>query len=822
MKRFVIFAGITAAFVFFGCNDFSNLEMPERLSIKTGASFNLPVGTKSINIADEITVDKLRDTLKGEDEDSSEETDEDSSTLATKNISVYEYAPQGQDDEVRQYILDYQIAKIPLGLKEEQKEGFDTDNMTFTYDYEVEIPDFTENISENLTLNKEISAVEPGDKSLVVPFPSVDFTITSPEYNYMEVRSGRLKIDVSPQTTPSSDFSMIAVITLTDSSGNRLAPSSAETNLASGGTVYIDLAGARLVQKMALNIVGVTSGGTFGNKLTYKVKAGPEDLKFSKIVGLTMKNNDLGEKGTVTLDDKDIKLELNSAIKEAIIKDGYISLACLYPSGWNGIKCEGVKNSEDKETEFNLSGGITVSYTQFENNSDENDNQYVLNKKADLSDKKITGEDTKLTSTRFVFEFDNATIVFSDSEEAEKLTLSVECKISELDYVIIDTSVLEKLTDGTDEAGNPTNEIDTGLSFSTLLEDLVDGSDDLSALIEDIEFSGINGYLFMTYPDTEADGDSDPFAELASLSFTADVEATYNKDSGADQTTKLINNQTVSMKKSAGSIASLADENFVIGAAGETFITNNKSAEITTMTDLINKKPDNLRIKYDLSLGSTTTKKIELKGTMLDTLIKGNASIDVSIAIILPLQIKLVDNADIPKTNSKSDGYITIDDVMALTGDEDEELKDLLDRDDDDDDDKWSKYSKAVESFSLKYDVNNNLILNKNSREALDLEITLCTVNKDGTPHNLFDGETEDSEKTNEKKLYSSGGTLSFSKDEIDAILTNPPFIPRVKVRIPVSGEEQYIPRNGSFGVGGIFHLKFDENEEVEIYNKND
>ena len=267
------------------------------------------------------------------------------------------------------------------------------------------------------------------------------------------------------------------------------------------------------------------------------------------------------------------------------------------------------------------------------------------------------------------------------------------------------------------------------------------------------------------------------------------------------------------------------------------------------MDELLNAQPDDLKITYNMGLTSAgdnvTFTEADLKILNDKTT---DRKISVSLAMIIPLQLKLNDVADIDSTNSyQDDGYITIDDVQSLTKDEskEEELEDLLSfRDDWDDDDtaKWEKYADAVEIFALDYNINNGLLVNGADEtlngttftkgDGLPLEVVLRCINEDGSAQPLFTKYDDngnivrdangDEVKTNEKPLKLGANTLSFTKNEIKEIMTKPPFIPKVMVKIPAQGQSEIISRDGEFSVTGTFRIKFDGSVPVTIYDKND
>ena len=100
---FSAFAG-AAALSFFSCDDLRSLEVPEKISVTTNATYKFPLGNGDILIKDKISAAELRKTFN-------ENLDEDAA-----EVKVYDYNPDGNEDDVLQYLIKYPIQEIPLGI----------------------------------------------------------------------------------------------------------------------------------------------------------------------------------------------------------------------------------------------------------------------------------------------------------------------------------------------------------------------------------------------------------------------------------------------------------------------------------------------------------------------------------------------------------------------------------------------------------------------------------------------------------------------------------------------------------------------------------
>lgn len=870
MKKLFLFLSAIPLLFFFACDDFSGLEIPEKISVKTGAKFEIPMGNGDIKIREKASIEEIQRVL---DDNIKKNT---SSENETQNKpEVYEYNPpiDGKISEsaVMQYIINYPIKEIPLSIGDNnldstKLEKIDIPETKFT------APDFTDSISDNLEITDQTFPMTELGQTAEIKDIGFKFNITSPSFSEMIVRSGQLKIVIEKPTatTVSDDFHMMAKIKLVNASNHsQVIAESDSVDCAQGKTIIIDLAGKTIVQNMYIIVDGSISGGRVGlDKIhTYGVEMRPENLKLDRITGLTITEEDLGSNSKIYIPENFDLKGLNSSLVEATIGKGELDFYCKLPEGWKGIKV--------KESNLLIKGGVEITNDKF-SPDEATPEGYALYKKATLDGVRVvpekaytydTGTVTPGSSSTYTDEniswikvaLEDATIIFAEPGQETELTLSGVCKIESLENIKIELSDLEHFS------GNE----DTGLNFSTLLGDIMKG--DSENLIKDIKFADstetdgakVQGYLFVSKPDIDAE-------ELKDLVISGKVHASYTDDEGNAQPDLYFLGETnsvgsMNMRVPIISFTQAAAEN-----AGK-LITNpdvistkpkdpdddpeNPTGEVLgyshkikdgKVSKLLNDRPDNLKISYDLTLNSGSEGILDLNGAAIEELKNTDAKISVSLALVLPLQIQLEDNYDIPETSSHNDGWIKIKDVMTLAKDKEDLAdlnKDVFDRGEKKDTD-FLKYAEGLKSASITYSTNNTLVINKNeykdsaenihtAGERLNIKLFLYTVAEDGvTQTNLFDpveGES-DEERKYRKELKIADGTQSviLSKSEITRILSKDgyPFIPKIcaEIEIPKDGDGksqlQYIPRDGYFSVEGTVHLEFDENISVEVWSK--
>lgn len=775
MKKLIFSLGILPLFTFYGCYDFTNIETPESLSVTSNTTYELPAGKLSFEVKEQLGIEKLKEIL------------EDNSSDDTK-LSVYDYNPGNKEDSVFQYVINYPIKEIPISINADYDVG---KNLSFNTDFEV--PDFTQNISSALTVSpKEFPVPEGVNKSVAEAMNGenfVYFNITSPDFDTMTLRSGsKLKVDFTyistvkgeTSSSKSDDFSMPVSLSLVDRTDTSKVLAVSETvDVANGGTIYLDLTDKEIVPNMRLYIGGTLSGGVASKINKYKVAMKIENPDIAKITGLNMDKDDLGTNGKININQTFQITGMNDALDSATIQTGSVSFHCQLPEGWSGVSCD---NSDPNESGsyFVLSGGINVPNDKF---TDQTSEGYFLKKTANLSGIKIEPAAVKTDGSYIKIALQNATIVFPESGNA-RVTLVGECKIDELKELVLDLS--------SSEYTNFHDTIETGINLSTILSDLFKGDD--SNLIQNVKFSNIDAYIFITTPPTKKD-------VLADFSINGTINATYD---GLTTPLCLIDTATkpITIKESDKSIDNFADENSIISSS-EPFeehkdeSQNFYSCKVNdgVMTDILNAYPDNLKISYSLGLtgGDGPDDNIVTLSNADLALLNSNSALKISIAMVIPLEITLDD-----VTDGNDDDTITIDDALALVGSKIE--KDLLNRDSKSDSEKWLDYTPAIESISIIYTLQNTMPLDQLS----------ITFNDTG------------SQITKELDTSSGEYTIDFTQEEIESVCKNYPFIPTVKLEI--GGADGSTPKSFKRNSEFVFNAKFrvKTNGTVKIWDSND
>lgn len=776
---FLVLGGLFAGFNFFSCD----LETPERISIKTsGTNYEFPLGSGSFLIRDKMSASELR---KNFSENLSEGSEE---------IKVYDYNPNQCDGDVLQYLIKYPIKEVSLGLSADG-----TNDMNFST--KIEISNLNENIGQALKIEeKSYTIIETGIESVIPENKGIPFNITAPTFSRIKLSAGNFKISVNPEGTVSEDFELNARVILCDGSGNEIA-SSEERNIASGtgnSPLVLDLSGKILQPEMRFKLSGTMRGGTAGTVHSFKVSMQADSFMIQQVNGLTMTAEEIGDldsnpetpDGCVSFESDFDFSGVNDYLISAEIESGKMNVFSTIPEGWSGITA-GIENINVSQGE-----GFKVSENEFsdETLSAEESTKYLFNKTAVLENQTIKPSNVAgnvKVSGQVSVSFENATLVFDEATANPEVEIGGSCKIDRIKSLKVNISALS-------EASDLTGEVDTGLNFSNLLKDnLGDASD----LIKNIEFFGVEGYVFAIQPGIEV---------FKGVNYSnCKLEAVYETD-GIPKTSELVNG-SLGLKETKIDLDALADENYMITDKSILSPENySVKTEDSAVCNLLNDMPDSLKIKYELSGFSNTTNELELTGEDFEKLTELK-SVQIFILLKVPLQFTLKDKFDYPVAESVNDGYIKISDVKKLVesinsdGEEEENEKneDLLKRDSQEDFEDVKKYLDLVESVSIFYKTKNSTELE--IRGTMDDLLT--GIHKDLTiaPTADYSDEYTEIEITD--------------REDLKKIFNTYPFNPIFQVSIKADGEKK-IPRNAEFGMSGYVQIKL--SGQVEIWNKNE
>lgn len=475
----------------FSCSlieDFKNIEIPEKITIKTDADYSLPLGSRKVSLSEKLNVASLKEKL----EENASDT----------KFSIYDYQPR--DDSSQQFIFDYNIAEVPLDISEylSKLDDLDLSSSENSLSQEFEIPkaeqsfektvdvDFNKMLREKLDVSLELTIPEiptylPGDQQ---ELPAVNFDVTKPDFEYMEFADGSVILSaewLKESETETLDGTVQLSLILEDANGTELGTSAMTTIYADGvvqnNEVPFSMKNKTITPNMKLRATVKGNDGNAGVKHKFKIKMDfSDDIKIKKISKLTFDDEDTAEYAS-NFTEKISVADLGSKIKTAVIKEGELTYNIKIPEGWTGI---------DISSEFTTSGALKITGDRaVDIVSEEN---YVVNKKIDLAELTLFPNNTPediVTDAKVAFSIKEANLSFdydADGNCTDTILFNLATKIGSLENVKLDFS-------GVVDASNLAKEISVALP------------EEMKAYIDSIGFKkiGIEGKIESNLPSTD-------------------------------------------------------------------------------------------------------------------------------------------------------------------------------------------------------------------------------------------------------------------------------------------------------------------------------
>ena len=333
--------------------------------------------------------------------------------------------------------------------------------------------------------------------------------------------------------------------------------------------------------------------------------------------------------------------------------------------------------------------------------------------------------------------------------------------------------------------GGEDDKVETGLNMQSILGGFLAG--DQQDLFDNVRFgttvTKVAAYLCVTRPPAQFNS-----AFLQLPNFTGTIQADYQQTAtgiSVQQTPELFSGRIAVREEQLFE----ADENLLIKK--KLFADSSKySAKLSGFEDVLNDKPSELCFAYCIKPTGDATITLQFSEVKRIKEAGYTPSISITINIVLPLALTLVEDG------------INIDDVFALAGKSTSENGDLLKRDSADDDlsERFEKYGKIVENIALSYKFQNTMGLTISSRIK------------------LLDDDAKDGKGDLRKEININGITesLILTRDESFRVLNKAsyPFQPVISAQIAPG--EVYIPRNAHFSAEATLSLIL--NGEVTVW----
>lgn len=442
MHRHHIALSFTSALVFFGltlivgCGQFSNLEMPKSVAIKTDAEYNAALGTASYNPLSSISLDSLKSTMQD---------------ALGSAATVYDYIPNTTDDTLT-YLIHYPVYSVPIDVGSyldqlDISQAFNTKDTGLGFNSKIPvagIPDDKKSITQSTAVDVDKNVRQSMNETLATGdtiYPTVvepgSVTAKASEvlrdgegnaHNSLHIegtiakeityRSGSgiiIQFTKNDQTAVSDNFhiNLTAKIVETDNVSNTIATSQA-VDVREGGSLYLDIGNVVFPQKVDVVIDGTLTGGDTSISHSYSTTLSmAEDTSVRKVAGITTSDpSKLGLKLDAldsisqTIDLSDMK----GYFEYMIVGEGAVSIKATLPNTWT---CENV--TATSTFDFNGIGLNHVAPSPVVGATE------LVNKKLDLAGRTLTIDDTSSTiavTGNVSLSLLNATIDFGETPPA--------------------------------------------------------------------------------------------------------------------------------------------------------------------------------------------------------------------------------------------------------------------------------------------------------------------------------------------------------------------------------------------------------------------
>ncbi|MBR4463760.1 MAG: hypothetical protein IKS40_04045 [Treponema sp.] len=420
-KRYYFVFSSVLAILFCSCINFSDLQLPENIKVKTNGNYSFAAGTQKNMLSEFINVETLHDSLKGNDTEN-------------KKISVYDYDPNSSGG-TQQFLLKYDLPTIPLNMDETMKDinldkimvdgmsrKFKIDKPNLSFDYPVEL-NFNEIIGNKFSANiPSFPIVQMGTETSIsvtdlAIVPSATFN-ASPSFTSARLTSGTLEIRMESKYPLPANYELELSAELYNGD-TFVSGSGAQTNMADpsvgtygGGVISIPLAGKTFSSDFILKFTGRTNGGVAPVISYFTATATLKDPVLAEIVGITVDDPSFSK----TINEPIALGNASDYLVFGTIDEGSLAMELSIPESWKNITVN---------SNFSLEGALDIP-----NIPNRAGSTKAIDKYLDLAGKKITLRKSRTEANTLSvkgtvgIKLENATLVFS----SENTKLNMSCK----------------------------------------------------------------------------------------------------------------------------------------------------------------------------------------------------------------------------------------------------------------------------------------------------------------------------------------------------------------------------------------------------------
>lgn len=445
MKKFGLLFGFVSvsAMVFISCQDF---VMPKKISVKTDAIYEFPLGNTIPDLSDKISSEKIKENL---------------TAIFPKdsNATVYE-----MDTDNLEYVLRYPIMEYEIGDITSMTGGLDLNSVLsgldlsgINFNKTINVPAISVSTEKNIAKSKlepeikekvgqssftcdAITIAETGSSSLIgfttdLPTASVSFgeKVSAVRYN----DNAKVKITITKKDSnvygPDYELKVKAQIDQISDTYEFNGTSSAVVDISKSTVSVLELplsdgfSTHALKDGFEIKFVAETKGGTLGNQHEYNITAVIEgDIEY--LYGLTGVSIDLPFEQSVDVSGMDVDF-----IKSATLgSSSALTIQTEMPSEWESLSTKPSLNIDS----FTMTGmGLNVSSISNVTGSGK-----LMDKKVDLSGKTITPSvSNKINvSGNIQISLDGVDIGYDDLPES--INTSIKLDVSQFSSVTVDAT----------------------------------------------------------------------------------------------------------------------------------------------------------------------------------------------------------------------------------------------------------------------------------------------------------------------------------------------------------------------------------------------
>ncbi|MCM1223632.1 MAG: hypothetical protein NC548_55205 [Lachnospiraceae bacterium] len=757
------------------CSLFSNMEVPEKVSVKTDARFSVALGKKTVDM-NEIFGETLQNKI----------------SESVEGLDVFKYVPDKGDDTL-QYLLHSNIYNFDLDIGEQLK-GLNMDDMLSGADG-IQVPEIKspEPIQWDLPADKLQSPIAGEDEW------TIGTKISLGKVGYINTaiidKSGTIDIKVEKPAGTNGitlemesleisgmglDFKKDNFVNMTQD--GYLLFKRLDFSTLNEAQRTLDFSKGESIEIKGLITVNIAAGATCGG-LNTRIEVNLKKIEkatadFSELVSFTKDENNGASRLPEDMLKYVTKVSFGEERGDTFYKRDKDGNSTNTKSEGLGIKCN-IVNALPAGNDID----ITMTSDVFNITTDDSKDWKISSYGNESSHstswavfKEIDFSDTTKYDPENPPYMDFA-ILLSKNQELTNLEFGKEYAFSLKDaqFVFDWDSAEVKLDELSKDPIEGENDL-SDLSRETLFGNL-DG--ELGEFVKNIEFSDIMAYFYVQKPSDALD------SLVGEIELTGKVEMTYTLD-GQDKSEDILN--------AAEEFTLSSPMNWKANGSNE-FATDLKTTDFIenyNMTKILNDDVKNLKIAYDLKIsegkGATVYK------AALDSLDENDStSISVDAAIVFPLELKIKEGATL--------------DILELA-EFDSDKKDLLDRESVDDMSDYEEYADYLEYIRLEYNLKNDIV------KGLDFAIEV----DDRPSAQGYTGINE--------RFDFSEGNVDFSPEDAKKILTKF-FMPKICLKFD-EDTDITISRSGlaseeSFSISPVFAIKLDGDSPIcinDILNK--